>query len=305
MKFVVVGLGSIGKRHKNNLLSLNHQVVDCHRNDDLLDILDREKPDGVLICNPTGLHLETAIKVAKAGYPMMIEKPLADSLAEADELLTLAKEKKAVILIGYNFRFQKDLIKLKQDLIEGKVGKVKEVEIRVGSYLPSWRPGIDYRECYSSKKELGGGVLLDLSHEIDYAVWMFGKAKTVKAVIKYADELEAELKGRELEIETEAWADLKIEFESAMKGKIHLDYVSEKYIRDCQVKGEKDVLSWDYAQIKKKEDVNQMYVNEIKHFIKVIQGKEKPRITLEESGHVLEIIEAARKSSELNKVIKL
>ncbi len=295
MKFIVVGLGSIGKRHKNNLLFFNHQVVNCHRNDDLKRLLEKENPDGVFICNPTSLHLATAMSAAEAGVNIFLEKPISHNLKDVDKLLKLVKKKKLVLMIGYNLRWQSGLNKIKQQLNKQSIGKVKSAKIEAGSYLPDWHPDEDHRKSYSAKKDLGGGVLLDLSHEIDYAIWFFGKAKTVKAKIKIAPELE---------IETEALAELEVEFKSGVKVEIHLNYLQKKYKRNCKIVGEKGELNWDY-QAYQKEGLDNTYVAEVKNFIQSIAGKEKPLVTGEEAKHVLEIVEAAKKSSKTGGAVKL
>jgi len=295
MKFVIVGLGSIGKRHRKNLESLGHKVIPCHRDDNLKQLLIQEKPDGALICNPTSLHLETAIVVAEAGVNVFLEKPISHKPEGVDKLLRLVKEKKIVLLVGYNLRWQPGLVEIKEELNNQTIGKVKTAKIEAGSYLPSWHPNEDHRQSYSAKKELGGGVLLDLSHEIDYAVWFFGKARKVKAVVKMEPELE---------IETEALADFEVEFKSGVKAKIHLDYLQKKYKRSCRVIGEKGELNWDYRAYQA-EDLDDTYVNELKNFIEAIKGNEKPKVSGEEAKHVLEIVEAAKKSSKSGKVIDL
>jgi len=292
VKFVIVGLGSIGKKHQKNLLSLNHQVVGCHRGDDLKQLLVEEKPNGVFICNPTSLHLKTAMIVAEAGINIFIEKPISHNLKGVDELLKIVKQKKLVLMVGYNLRFQLELEKIKKQLGQKFIGKVKSAKIFAGSYLPDWHPDKDHRQSYSAKKNLGGGVLLDLSHEIDYAVWFFGGAKTVKAKLKMI---------AELEIETEAVVDLEVKFASGVVVKIHLDYLQKKYKRNCKIVGENGQLSWDYQA----EGLDDTYVAEVKNFIQSIEGKEKPLVAGEEAKHVLEIIEAAKRSSKIGKIIKL
>lgn len=181
------------------------------------------------------------------------------------------------VLVGYNLRYDQSLRQFKQSL-EGK--KITAARIVCESWLPDWRPGRDYRETYSAKKALGGGVLLDLSHEIDYALWFFGSVKTVKAKLKMAPELE---------IETEAIADLQLTFDSGIIAEIHLSYASQKFARYCEVKtaGGK-ILRWDYIPN------NDMYLEEMKHFARVVAGKEAPLVTAADGINVLKVIEQAK-----------
>lgn len=258
MKLVIVGLGFIGKRHKKNLELLGHEVVPSF-----------EKADGSLVCNPTALHLETALKFTRLGMPVFIEKPLSHNLNGIEQL-------KGNILIGYCLRFDHSLREFKQKISQAKIQSVKIV---CQSWLPDWHPKTDYRQSYSAKKELGGGVLLDLSHEIDYALWFFGPVKTVKAKLQMAPELQ---------IETEAIADLELEFVSGIKAKIHLSYASRQPARFCEIKTSNQVLRWDF------QPNNEMYLEEMKHFINVVNKKETPLVTVADGRRVLEVIETAK-----------
>lgn len=270
MKFVIIGLGSIGLRHKNNLEILGHEVASCHHDDDLEEKIETEKPNGVLICNLTSQHLKTALQLIKFDLPIFIEKPLSHNLDNIDQL-------KGNILVGYCLRFDRSLIEFKQKINQEKIQSVKIV---CKSWLPDWHPNTDYRQSYSAKKDLGGGVLLDLSHEIDYALWFFGQVKLVKAKLQSAPELN---------IETKAVADLDLEFQNNIRVKIYLSYASHEPKRYCEIKfkGGK-ILRWDY------QTNNEIYIEEMKHFIKVCQGKEAPLITVTDGINVLKVIENAK-----------
>lgn len=290
MKLVIIGLGSIGLKHKTNLENLGHKVIPCHRNDDLKKVINRVKPDGVLICNPTAKHLESAKICLEAQVPTFIEKPLSHNLDGVNELIHLFKTSRTLVLIGYCLRFNTQLRKLKQKLLTVKPEQIRSVKIVCKSWLPDWRPGTDYRQSYSAKKELGGGVLLDLSHEIDYALWFFGQVKTVKAKLQVSPELK---------IETEAVADLDIEFLSGIRAEFYLSYASRQPDRFCEIKVSDQTLRWDY------QPNNEMYLEEMKHFIKVVKGQEKPLITVDEARQVLKVIAAAKKSSQSGKIEKV
>ena len=272
MKFVIVGLGSIGSRHKKNLETLGHQVIPCHQNDNLEQILLEQKPDGVLVCNPTSLHLKTAIKVTKLGFPVFIEKPLSHNLEGVDFL-------RGRILVGYCLRFEEKLRQLKNKLDGINPKQIRAVTINCLSWLPDWHPQTDYRQSYSARKDLGGGVLLDLSHEIDYALWFFGPVKKVSGKLQMSPELE---------IETEAIADLNLEFVSGVKAEVHLSYASRRPARFCEIKTSDQLLRWDF------QPNNEMYLEEMRHFVRIIEGKEQPLVTIADGRRVLEVIEAAK-----------
>jgi hypothetical protein len=235
-------------------------------------VAEPEIADGILICNPTSVHLETALKVLPLKKPIFIEKPLSHNLDGLNQL-------KGTIFVGYCLRFDQSLKDFKQKVDKVNRSKIKSVKIVCQSWLPDWRPGKDYRQTYSAKKSLGGGVLLDLSHEIDYALWFFGPVKKVSARLEQAPELE---------IETEAIADLNLKFVSGVTADFHLSYASHTSERYCEILTDSGTLRWDY------QPNNEMYLEEIKHFIRVCEGKEKPLVTVNDGINVLKVIEAAK-----------
>lgn len=185
MIILLVGLGSISKRHLkaiyNNInqpkiyalrSGVSTEVVEGVINiDDITKI--KEKINFVLICNPSNIHAETIIKVSSLNVPLFVEKPILCDLKFVDEIHSIIKKDKILIYVGCNLRFHPSLLYIKSYL-KKTISKINEVNIYCGSYLPNWRPNKDYRKLYSSKNELGGGVHLDLIHEIDYCVWLFG-----------------------------------------------------------------------------------------------------------------------------------
>ena len=105
----------------------------------------------------------------------MIEKPLADRLEGTDALATEARDQHRKVQIAYNLRFHPGLLKLRDLIQTGELGRVFWVRAEAGQYLPDWRPSQDYRQSYTARRDLGGGILLDGSHEIDYLMWLLGK----------------------------------------------------------------------------------------------------------------------------------
>jgi len=258
VKFYLFGHGSIGSRHLKNLTELGHQ-----------ETTSQAEADGFLICNPTAYHLETALKITRYNKPIFIEKPISHNLNGLDKLT-------GKILVGYCLRFDQSLKFFKQK-IAGK--KIIKVTIVCRSWLPDWHPDKDYRQSYSAKKDLGGGVLLDLSHEIDYALWFFGPVKKVTAKLQMAPELQ---------IETESIADLNLDFVSGVNAEVHLSYASRQPTRFCEIKTSDQLLRWDF------QPNNEMYLEEMKHFVRIIEGKEQPLVTIADGIKVLKIIETAK-----------
>ena len=326
MKILVVGYGSIGRRHVKNLLSnTNFQILvytkqkkislpkkRCNVFNSLKESLE-QKPKCAIITNETSLHVETAIKLAHAGCHLFIEKPLSNSSNELKKLEKLIKKHKIITLMGCNLRFHPGIKKIKQILSNNVIGKVISVQAEFGSYLPEWHTDEDYRISYASKKSLGGGVVLTVIHELDYLYWLFGSVKEVSSQTgKFSD----------LKINVEDLTATLLKFRNNVIGELHLDYFQRPSTRKCKILGTKGTIFWDYESNKlkiydirkkrwinkmniKKYDKNQMYIDEIKHFFKCIQKKQKSVNDLYEGIKVLDIALAIKKSSIQKKLVKI
>jgi len=194
MRFLVLGTGSIGQRHCRNLVALGHEVlawdVDSARLRESVSGLDAKavgsleqglaaKPAGALVCTPPSSHLRLAREALAAGADVFVEKPISHASDRVEAFLAAAGRLGRVVMVGFNLRCLESLRQVKRYLDEQRVGKVLSVRAECGSYLPDWRPGRDYRESYAVRAELGGGILLDAIHEIDYLGWLFGAAAKV------------------------------------------------------------------------------------------------------------------------------
>lgn len=265
----------------------------------------REKPEVAFITCPSSLHISIAIMLAQEGIDLFIEKPLSSKLEDVEKLLHIGKNQNIIIMVGYNFRFHRPLQILKQKISEGAIGNLIGIRVEVGQYLPDWRPGTDYRHSVSAQKELGGGVVLELSHELDYARWLFGEVKSVSAQV---DRLS------DLKIDVEDSADIILKFTNNAIGSIHLDMVQRSPTRCCQAVGSEGTLKWDgmtdlvtLFSIKSNEwsvlhpaekiDRNEMYLTEIQHFFECVNSRKDPIISGYEGKRVLEIALAVLESS--------
>jgi predicted dehydrogenase len=181
---MVIGYGSMGQRHARILkeLGLRVAVVSKRTNiqhplkyDDLYHALDSEKPDYIIIANKTCDHYKTFYELACYGFTgtILVEKPLFDM----EKSIPTNSFKRAYV--AYNLRFHPIMLKL-HEIIKNE--KVLFLQVYTGQYLPYWRPDSDYRLCYSSRRSQGGGVLLDLSHELDYVLWLLGGWRSLTAV---------------------------------------------------------------------------------------------------------------------------
>lgn len=327
LKILVVGYGSIGKRHVNNLMKFkNIEILICSKNKEannlkkkgiqVYDSLSKclnEKPDIGFVCNVTSLHVKTATKLAKIGCHLFIEKPLSNSLTGIDPLLDLIKKKKLITMVGCNMRFHKCIHEIKKILQHDEIGKVISVRAESGSYLPNWHPYENYKTSYASLKKLGGGVVLTSIHEIDYLCWFFGNVDYVSSFTgKFSD----------LDLSVEDLSAILLKFKKNIVGEVHLDYFQQPDFRSCKIIGVKGTIYWDseinevrlYDNKKKKwtkiikltnYERNEMYVEELSYFINCVKNKEIPMNTVDNALHTLQIALATKKSSSSNKIIKI
>lgn len=183
MKALVVGYGSIGARHARVLSDLGHATSVVSRRSidfpraysDLRQAVEMDGPDYVVIANPTSEHRRVLAQLAELAFNgvVLVEKPLFESSAE------LPPHRFRGAYVGYNLRFHPVIEKLKSSLADEKI---ISVQTYVGQYLPNWRPNTDYSKSYSASAEQGGGVLRDLSHELDYLTWILGGWTRVAAL---------------------------------------------------------------------------------------------------------------------------
>lgn len=317
-KFLFAGCGSIGRRHIRNLKALgsckilayrvrNEDLGDFGRQNDIQVFQDlekalAEKPEAVFVTNPTRFHLSIAKAAAEKNCPIFIEKPISHTLEGVDDFIRLCRQKRITVMLGYKMRFHPS-IRLIKSLLEKKIiGRVIWARAHYGGYLPDWHPWEDYRRMYSSKKELGGGVVLDASHEIDYLYWLLGDVGEVKAFTG---------KLSNLEIDTEDTAEISLRFKSGALGNIFLTYAQRPESRSCEIVGDEGSIQWDqdskrvrlYEASKRKWeeflepemfDPNQIFVDELREFLSAIEEKREPIHSIEDSKRVLEIALAAR-----------
>lgn len=323
-RILIAGYGNIGKRHLLLARELNpyadirilhhkeyHDIPE-HANGCFSSIEDAVgfEPNIAIIANPATDHIRVAQKFADTGVHLLVEKPFSASLDGVKKLIATCRMKKIVLMTGYNLRFMRSLQLFRELLKNGVIGQISSIQCEVGQYLPSWRPETDYRNSVSGRKELGGGVLLELSHEFDYLCWIFGDVCWVMGIIG---------KQGNLDIDVEDTALLILGFDSRENGNqligtISMDMLRHDTTRRCTAIGEKGTLRWDgltgtVEQLEagisewQKEFMcenkrNESYREEWCHFLNCIIENRTPMITGEDGVKVLNIIEAVRLSSE-------
>jgi predicted dehydrogenase len=326
MRVLVIGTGSIGTRHCRNLASLGHAVcawdADPGRRGEVagvpgvavaasLEDALAARPEAAMICTPPASHVTLGRRALRAGLHLFVEKPLAASMDEAAPLVDEAARGGRLLAVGFNLRFLPSLRRVKALLEDKRVGRVLAVRCEFGSYLPDWRPGRDYRDNYAVRAAQGGGILLDAIHELDYLGWLFGEAADVLCTAAHVSDLAGD---------TEDLAEVTLRFESGVLAQVHLDYLQRAYRRNLQVIGEAGVLTWDYpthavsvftpgaapeAPSLDDGDANRMYVDELRHFIRCLEGRESPLVDGREGLRSLALVEAARTSAREGRRVSL
>lgn len=320
-RVLVLGAGSIGRRHMRNLRALGIQDIaacdpDPTRVAPMVDELSVRpfaefqaalasfSPEAVFICTPPSLHVNQALEAIQAGAHVFLEKPLSDTLDGVDELLQEAKGRDRIIQVGYHLRFNAGLQQLKKLVEDKMIGRVLWASAEFGQYLPDWRPWQDYRRSYTAQRSLGGGILLDASHEIDAVIWLLGVPILVRCLAG---------KVSSLDMDVEDCATILLEFASGARADIHVDCVQRAYARSCKVAGEQGTIVWDEVAHEVRlyqaqrgcwetspytTDVNEMYVKEVQQFLACVRQGTMPSVSLEDAKTALQVVLAAKAAAE-------
>lgn len=324
-RVLIVGHGSIGQRHlrivRQNLPQADIRVL-RHRpgsgvsewaNGVYHDLADAcaFAPQVAIIANPAPFHLQTATALVAVGSHLLIEKPLSHDLEGVEALLQQAQAQEVVLQVGYNLRFLPSLARFRHLIQQGELGQVLSIRCEIGQYLPTWRPDSDYRQGVSAQKSLGGGVLLELSHELDYLIWIFGEVDWVRAYL-----------GRhsQLDIDVEDLAHVLLGFSpnsafgsaSGPVAALSLDFLRHDPIRLCTAIGERGSLRWNgltdtvevypaggegwqvvYHHPYQRDD---SYRDQWNHFLECVYRHCPPLVSGEDGYAVLKLVTAAVRS---------
>lgn len=340
MKFLIAGLGSIGRRHFRNLVALGEKDIVLLRTRratlpedelagfpveiDLAEALSRHRPDAVIVANPTSMHLDVAIPAAEAGCPILLEKPVSHSLERLDVLQNAAAKSGSRILVGFQFRFHPTLNKARELVQSNALGKILTVHVHWGEYLPQWHPWEDYRHSYAARADLGGGVILTLTHPLDYLRYLLGE---VDALWSFNGHISP------LEIDVEDVAEIGLKFAGGAVGAVHVNYFQRPPVHRLEIAGTNGTLRWDNADgtlhlyhllapfgsysdqpppsvmesfpAPEGFDRNQLFIEQTRHFFEVVRGDAEPRCSLEDGIRALEMALAAKESQSTGRAILL
>lgn len=191
-KALIVGFGSIGQRHASILMQKDVDVVLMRRPGSerntlgMAEVYSWEEVDAcsatmAFITNPTTLHISAAAECAERGMHLFLEKPIGDSLTGLDDLLRVCGQRNLTTYVAYVLRFHPVITRLKT-ILKGQ--RILHAAVRCTSYLPDWRKGKSHTDTYSVSRTLGGGAILDLSHEFDYIDYLFGPVTNIRGLAR-------------------------------------------------------------------------------------------------------------------------
>jgi len=331
LKILVIGCGSIGERHINNIKSMAlSEVIACEQDDRRLEYIkekykikafkDYEKAladeaiDATLVCTTTTNHIMPALAAVKRGSHVFIEKPISHNLEKVDDLIKEARDRNLILMTGFNYRFHPEIQCIKALLDTGDLGKLISARLHCGTnflYRVPFHNGKDYRQEYAAQ-EIGGGVILDTAtHFIDCMMWFFND---VEEVFCYSGKMGS------LDLKAEDFAEILLKFKNGIIASIHTDFIQQPFQKKCEIMGEAGTVNWDgvdgkvkfiaassdeWQDIEVKDKTRDMYIEEIKHFIRCIKGEETPVADMTAGKRVLEIALAAKKSAATGRAVKV
>ena len=320
MKILIAGLGSIGRRHLRNLIALGEKDIILYRTGkstlddaelasfetytDLNEAL-AQKPEGVIISNPSALHMDIALPAARAGANLLIEKPVSDTLDGLDELQETLDAHGKRAMTGFHFRYHPVLQDIKRIIQDQTLGKVLYARAHWGEYLPDWHPWEDYRQTYAARADLGGGVVNTLSHPFDYLRWLLGEVDSLSAQLAHLSALE---------LSVEDHADVSLKFASGVMASVHLDYYQKPPSHTLDISFEKGRILWDnatssallhYADGRPSERLlasegferNTMFLEEVRAFLSLCRGETLDYCSLQDGIRAQQIVETVKRSS--------
>lgn len=316
MSVVVIGLGNISKRHRANIRAMcpDEKIISVSASGKIAgkslensDFIVASLEDVALndvsfavIASPATKHLDHARELAKFGVPLYIEKPLAATTEDCKRLMEAVDGAGIKSKVGYCLRFMDSAKKMRELVNSRFLGDIYHIYINVGQYLPDWRVGLDYRDSVSASKKLGGGALLELSHELDYLQWIFGKFRVEYSRLSFS---------KDLQLDVEDQVDVVLVGEKKEVAYVHLDFLQRSVQRRCEVIGENGRLIWDLVEDKvsfvtageerllhppKLENRNYMYLAAMEDFFNEISGKPSFGASLVEALKTIELTEDIR-----------
>jgi len=311
-QILVVGSGSIGRRHVSNLVALGARVTsmdpdearaiatDAHEFRPF-DLSALDAYEGIVIAGPSNIHGSQTAAALRAGAKVLVEKPLTTDVDELDSLLR--DDAGHRIMVGFNLRLHEPIRRVVEAVRSGSIGHPHIVRLWFGSWLPDWRPAVDYRTTYSAHRELGGGVLNDAIHELDLLIWLAGSGhfEVVGAIVDCVGPLE---------IDVEDTVVAALQHESGLVASVSLDYLSRCYRRGMEIVGDERTIRFDWARnVIELEDgtgirsehvdvpIAESYREEASAFLDFVTGKSSPPVDGNVAAESVRIAAAIRRAA--------
>ncbi|MCX6067648.1 MAG: Gfo/Idh/MocA family oxidoreductase [Chloroflexi bacterium] len=294
---------------------------------DFVEALKKHKPDAVIVGNPTSAHLDVAIPAAESGCAILLEKPISHSVDRLDELQAAIQKSGAKVMVAFQFRFHPGLIRARQLISSGEIGRIISAHVHFGEYLPAWHPWEDYRLGYAARADLGGGVVLTQCHSLDYLPWLVGKVESAWG-------LTAKLS--DLEVDVEDTAEIGLRFVSGALGNLHLDFNQQPPAHRFEIIGTKGSLKWDLSDgatriyraspeslatstgmgikaggewetfpLPAEWERNVMFLDQMKYFVSMVRGEVETSCPLEDGVAVMKLIAAVHESQRTGQLVSL
>jgi predicted dehydrogenase len=303
MNVLIVGLGSIARKHIEAIHFLNYNATiyalrstnNVVNEEEIINVFSLDNLDitfdFAIISNPTHLHFKYINALTENNIPLFIEKPAIHSLDYSTELVSLIETKKIMTYVACNLRFHPCILFL-NEYIKTIPNRINEVNVYCGSYLPDWRPGKDFRKIYSANENMGGGVHLDLFHELDYTTWILGhpiKSRSIKRSVS------------SLAINAVDYANYCLEY-SNFTANVVLNYYRKKVKRTIEILLDNNIINVDLVNNIVTDENDQIlfrisnfemrntYINQMEYFFNCMKQNEKPMNSLKESIEVLKIV---------------
>lgn len=326
LHLLVVGAGSAGKRHARNLRDLDCRISACDPRQDRLDELEKEGPlggkyttleralssagyDGFVIASPPLYHVDQVLQVLVGQRKWVLcEKPLSINAAEARKLEHHADR----VLLGYTYRWWPPIQCFRNRVRSGEIGPVRSLRFVMSAHLEDWHPWEKYQDFFMSRRELGGGALLDESHFIDLMLWILGAPGKIYAQV---DKISG------LEIDSDDNVDILVSYANGIRVNLHLDLIGRPHQRNITAVGDAGTLVYSYEDnavkvshtgaqrwetVKFDCERNEMFVGVAKEFLGLIRGETRACSCVVEDGiHTLAVVDACRESAQTGRAVAL
>lgn len=322
-QILVLGAGSVGKRHLKNLAALGARgfAMDPRRDrleeaagevtlvesfESLEEISDAWRDiDGVVVASPPAFHVDQCIAALEQGKPVLLEKPVSPTLASSRRLADIcARPGAAPLLLGYTYRWWEPLREFRRQIIDGAVGQPLNARFVMSAHLGDWHPWERYQDFFMASAALGGGALLDESHFVDLMLWFFGMPRSIYGRVE-------KISG--LELDSDDNVDIVASYESGLRVYIHLDLYGRPHQKYVSVTGEGRTIEWSFEpncwrvadtpdfqwrESRYDGERNDMFMAVASEFLDLVERGGTPSCTIADGVDVMRVVEACRRSTQ-------